>query len=104
MFNLTGESPRDNLKSKEILSSNERKKKNLFIKINMNPDEKINIKKVNIKDKNLIKYYSSVNSSTASNSKSDYMPRNSVKGKIVYSKTSNNGLSEVYKKKNKINN
>ena len=57
MFNLTGESQRDNLKNKEILSSNQRKKKKLFIKINMSPDEKINIKKVNINDKNLIKYY-----------------------------------------------
>ena len=107
MFNLIGESPRDNLNNKEILSSNQRKKKKLFIKINMSPDEKINIKKVNINDKNLIKYYSSVNSSTASNSKSDYMPRNSLKGKIVYSKTNNNsGLSEIDKKKIKsiINN
>ena len=107
MINLKSESPKDNLKNKEILSSNERKKKKIFIKINMSPDEKINIKKLNIDNKNFIKYYSSVNSSTVSNSKSDYLPRNSLKGKIVYSKTNNNsGLSEVDKKKIKsiINN
>lgn len=100
MFNLIPESPKNNLKNKKILSSNKRKKKKLFNKINMSPSEAINIKKINMNNKNFIKYISSVNSSTASNSKSDYLSRNSLKGKIISSKSNNNkGLSEAERKK-----
>ena len=100
MFNLIPDSPKNNLKNKKILSSNKRKKKKIFNKINMSPGEAINIKKIDINNKNFIKYYNSVNSSTASNSKSDYLPRNSLKGKIISSKSNNNrGLSEVERKK-----
>ena len=101
MLNLTTEKSKENLKNHIILPSIREKPQKLFIKLSLNQKKKINLKKINISDKNLNQYYNSVNNSTSGNSEIDFSSGNKEKDNIVSSKSFKNKriLTENDKKK-----
>ena len=101
MLNLTTEKSKENLKNHIILPSIREKPQKLFIKLSLNPKKKINLKKINISDKNLNQYYNSVNNSTSGNSEIDFSSGKKEKDNIVSSKSFKNKriLTENDKKK-----
>ena len=101
MLNLTSEKPKENLKNDIKFSSMKGKNKKLYIKISLNPNEKLNLKKINLTNKNLTNYYNSGNKSTSRNSENDYLSGNQTTDKIISSKSFKHKglLTETDKKK-----
>ena len=101
MLNLTSEKSKENLKNDIKFSSMKGKNKKLYIKISLNPNEKLNLKKINLTNKNLTNYYNSGNKSTSRNSENDYLSGNQTTDKIISSKSFKHKglLTETDKKK-----
>ena len=101
MLNLTSEKSKENFKNDIKFSSMKGKNKKLYIKISLNPNEKLNLKKINLTNKNLANYYNSGNKSTSRNSENDYLSRNQTTEKIISSRSFKHKglLTETDKKK-----
>ena len=104
MFNLTTENPKENTKNIILLTSSSESNTKAFSKKNKKLKQKINLKKLNIKNRNrnIIHIYNSTNSSISKNSRNSFFSRNSLKDATNSYKTYNNKTKLTENEKKKI--
>ena len=104
MFNLTTENPKENTKNIILLTSSSESNTKTFSKKNKKLKQKINLKKINIKNRNrnIIHIYNSTNSSISKNSRNSFFSRNSLKDATNSYKTYNNKTKLTENEKKKI--